>query len=238
MGAPDPAAAFDEIRVLDAWDETPTMRALRLDLRGLAARHTRPGQVLRIQAPGATAEGYFALATRPGAEAAEVLLKRGAHVADAIVAEARAGHALAAAGPVGAGFPVEQAAGRDVVMFAAGSGVSPIRALVQQLVDVRREVGRVALFYGQRHEADFAFRAEHEAWARAGVEVVLCASSPSAAWDGERGWVQDVAAAHAFGGVDLDGAVAFLCGMKSMVQGARERLAQAGLPVERTFLNY
>ena len=33
-------------------------------------------------------------------------------------------------------------------------------------------------------------------------------------------------------------AVAFLCGMKAMVEAARETLAKLGIPKERTHLNY
>ena len=52
---------FHQIRVAEAWDETDTMRAIRLDFAGLASAHTRPGQIVKLHAPGHR-PGYFALA--------------------------------------------------------------------------------------------------------------------------------------------------------------------------------
>ncbi len=52
------------VPVADAWDETPSLRAVRLQLPpALAAAHQRPGQVVKVRAgPG---EGFFALSSAP-----------------------------------------------------------------------------------------------------------------------------------------------------------------------------
>ena len=44
------AAPVAKARVLDAWDETPGLRALRFELpRSLACAHERPGQVVKLR---------------------------------------------------------------------------------------------------------------------------------------------------------------------------------------------
>jgi NAD(P)H-flavin reductase len=227
---------FTAVPVADAWDETAALRGVAVELGGLAAAHVTPGQVLRVRAPGG-GEGYFALASAPRARA-ELLVKRGAPVADAIIAHARAGATLEVSAPFGRGFPVEHADSHEVLLFAVGSGISPIRALVTHFIATRAPLGRVTLWYGQRGESDFAFAREHDAWTGAGVRLRLCCSgAPSTAWTGGRGHVQDVARLDLAGG-SLDGAVAYLCGMKGMVASVRELLATVGVPAERTFLNY
>jgi NAD(P)H-flavin reductase len=230
------ADEFTSLPVVDGWDETPTLRAIVLDAGLLGPRHDRPGQV--VKARGQTGEGYFALANAPGVGKLELLLRRGGTVADELIARARPGAAIEVTAPFGRGFPVGEATGRDVLMFAAGSGISPIRALVQHLIAARDGFGRVVLFYGERRDGDFAFVREHAEWHGGRVQVVLCASQPSEEWAGARGYVQDVARSIAFAAVDTAGAVAFLCGMKGMVSAVRDSLAQHGLPVERTYLNY
>jgi NAD(P)H-flavin reductase len=225
--------------VLDAWDETAAFRGIRLLLPpALAREHVRPGQVVKVRAPR-VGEGFFALASAPDPGAvAELLVKRGGRVADAAIAAAVPGGALAITRPFGNGFPVEEAEGRDVLLFAAGSAIGPIRALVQHVVTHRNRFARVTLFYGQRHGGEFAYRAEHLDWERRGVRVVLCPSGEDDAWQGLRGRVQQVARSLAFGGASPGDAVAFVSGMTAMVEDVRATLATAGIPPGRVHANF
>jgi sulfhydrogenase subunit gamma (sulfur reductase) len=225
-------------RVVAAWDETPTLRALRLTLEPEQARgHVRPGQVVKIHT--AVGDAYFALASAPSAAGViDLLVKRGGKVADAALAKASPGAALDVTAPFGKGFPVEEAHGRDVLLFAAGSGIAPIRSLVQHVIAHREQFGRATLFYGQRHHGDFAYVKEHLAWERGGVRVVLCPSAQDDAWPGVRGRVQEVARTLAFGGSPPERTVAFVCGMTAMVEEVRSTLADAGIARERVHLNF
>jgi sulfhydrogenase subunit gamma (sulfur reductase) len=225
-------------RVIDAWDETPCLRSVRLALPPDAARaHRRPGQVLKVHA--GAGDAYFAIASAPspGGEI-EILFKRGGRIADAAIAGATPGADLSLSPPFGEGFPVEEGHGRDVLLFAAGSGIAPIRAVVQHVLAHRARFARVTLFYGQRHGADFAYVREHPAWERGGVQVVLCPSQEDEAWPGVRGRVQQVASSLAFGGSPPERSVAFVCGMTAMVDEVRATLAAAGIPPERVHLNF
>ncbi|HET8539103.1 MAG TPA: oxidoreductase [Anaeromyxobacter sp.] len=225
--------------VIDAWDETPAFRGIRLALpQALAREHVRPGQVVKVHATGA-GEAFFALASAPDPGAtAELLVKRGGRVADAAIAAAARRGALEITRPFGNGFPIEDAEGCDLLLFAAGSAIAPIRALIQHAVVHRNRFGRVTLFYGQRHGAEFAYRAEHLDWERRGVRVVLCPSGADDAWQGVRGRVQEVARTLAFGGGPPGDAVAFVAGMTAMVDDVRATLAGAGIPPDRVHANF
>jgi NAD(P)H-flavin reductase len=226
------------VPVLAAWDETHALRALRLQLPPpLAARHERPGQVVRIKTP--VGETYFAVASAPDPGGRiELLVKRGGPVADAVLAAAAPGATLELTEPFGRGFPLDAALGHDVLLFAAGSGIAPIRALLQSLLARRDEVDRIVLFYGQRRGGEFAYRDEHLHWERHGVRVVLCPSAADDAWEGVRGRVLDVAHTIEFGGARLPRAVSFISGMSAMVVEVKSTLTRAGLPPERLRLNF
>lgn len=218
--------------MLDAWDETATLRAIRLALGDLAASHRIPGQLVEISTPAG--EGRFALASAPAPGGrADLLVKRGAPIADAAVAAAVPGGALEMSAPFGDGFPVGEAEGRDVLLFAAGSGIGPIRSLVQHLLARPGRFRRAILYYGQRRGPDFAYRREYPDWERGGVRVVLCPSREGDAWPGPRGHVQDVARSLAFGGSSPGNSVAFVVGMRAMVDDVRAVLARAGVPPGR-----
>jgi len=231
------ATAYERVPVLDAWDETPALRSIRVSLGALAPSHTAPGQVVKVRAP--SGEAYFALASAPARNGrADLLVKRGGRIADEIAAASVAGSSLSLSAPFGKGFPVSEADGMDVLLFAAGAGIAPIRALVQHLVSRREHYGRVTLFYGQRRGGDFAYRSEHIDWERHGIRVVLCPSGPEDAWQGVRGRVQEVARTLAFGGAPPADCVAFVCGMSAMVNEVKATLREAGVAPERVHLNF
>jgi sulfhydrogenase subunit gamma (sulfur reductase) len=224
--------------VLSAWDETAAFRGVRVAFPpALARAHVRPGQLVKVHT--GAGEGFFALASAPDpGGAAELLVKRGGRIADDIVAHAAPGATLEVTEPFGNGFPIEEAAGKDVLLFAAGSGIAPVRALVQHVLGHRADFRRVTLFYGQRHGAEFAYARERIEWERGGVRVVLCPSQADDAWTGARGRVQEVARSLAFGGTPPEETVAFLCGMKPMVEDVRRVLGGAGIPPGRVHANF
>ncbi len=228
----------EPVPVLDAWDETAAFRGVRLALPpALARAHERPGQVVKARA--GAGEAFFALASAPDPGAtAELLVKRGGKVSDALVRAAVPGRTIELTRPFGAGFDVQDAEGRDVLLFAAGSAIAPIRSLVQHVMTHRNRFGGVTLFYGQRHGAEFAYRAEHVDWERRGIRVVLCPSGADDAWPGVRGRVTDVARSLGFGGAKPAEAIAFVCGMTAMVEDVRRTLAAAGVPPERVRANF
>lgn len=245
MSRPATSSEFVRVPVERAWDETPSLRVLRLDLSALGGAYRQAGQVIRIRPAGSGRaawngqDGLFALASAPRPDGSvDVLVKRGGEVADAVLAEALPAGSLEVTPPLGAGFPTQPANGCHVLLFAAGSGIAPVRALIEQLGGARQKRARVILFYGQRAEGDFAFRGEFGDWQRLGVELVLCCSQPTEAWPGARGYVQHVARASEFAGVPLDRAVAYLSGPSEMIVGVRSALGSAGLPADRSFLNY
>ncbi len=221
-----------------AWDETACLRGLRVLLpERLARHHGRPGQVVKLHA--ASGEAYFALASAPHPSGrADLLVKRGGRVADEIVAAATPGASILTSPPFGEGFAVQEAHGRHVLLFAAGSGIAPIRSIIQHVLAHRSLFEGVVLFYGQRRGSDFAYRGEYLSWESAGIRVVLCPSGEDEAWPGVRGRVQEVAHAMGFAGSPPESTVAFACGMTAMVEDVKATLARAGVPPQSVHLNF
>ncbi len=122
-------------------------------------------------------------------------------------------------------------AARPAVYFAAGTGVSPMRAiLLAQLA--ANPAAEAVLLLGARYSSELLFRDEFEALAarHAGFRFVPTVSGDDAVWDGRRGRVS----AHieqAMAGLNCPDA--YFCGQREMVAQLRERLAAAGIPDER-----
>ena len=122
-------------------------------------------------------------------------------------------------------------AARPAVYFAAGTGVSPMRAiLLAQLA--ANPAAEAILLLGARHSSELLFRDEFEALVgrHAGFRFVPTVSGDEVGWGGRRGRV----AAHideAMAG--LNSPDAYFCGHRETVAQLREVLTEAGIPDER-----
>lgn len=212
---------------------------LTVDVRDtpLPEGHRLPGQYVKLAVDG-VGEGYFAIASAPGgngkaANVFEFLVKEGSALTNALKG-LKVGERLKISAPAGKGFPLERARGKDVLLFATGSGIGAIRSVIEEIRRVRKEYGDVTLFFGVRTPASFAYAAELDAWERDGIKVIRTVSRPgNSGWQGLTGYVQ----AHV-GEVRVSNAVAFLVGQKGMVEGVTEALVSRGLPRENLFLNF
>ncbi|MBE7463283.1 MAG: oxidoreductase [Planctomycetes bacterium] len=230
------APAFHAVPIAERRDETPDLVHIVLnDLPAeLRSAYTTPGQYVQIQ-EGEGKPGFFALANGPARGRFEFLIKRGAPLADALAAK-RAGEALRISAPAGKGFPLHEAAGRDLVLLGVGSGLAPLRAVVHAVIDGALKPKSVRFVYGARSAEHLPLRAEAEGWSRQGVAFEATCSRPAAgSWAGPCGRVQTLLEQAA--PLPADGCV-FACGMKEMVLDAKRILAARGLPESRVFLNF
>ena len=74
-----------------------------------------------------------------------------------VIGKLAAGAIVGLRGPYGRGWPIEQLAGRDVVLVTGGLGLAPMRPVVRALLANRSQYGRVVLLHGARQPADLLF---------------------------------------------------------------------------------
>jgi NAD(P)H-flavin reductase len=223
-------ADFYPATVLAAADETPHLRTLSLRVSPeVAASHRVPGQFLRARAAPNTPEAYFAIANPPGGDRFELLIKRGSAVAD-VLAALEPGGRLEVSPAGGAGFPLAQSRGKDVLLFATGSGIAPIHAALQAIAAEREAYGQVHLFFGVRTRLDFAYTEELDALVPRGIRIHRVVSRPLDERDRYVGYVQERFLAELPSVADP---VAFLAGRPEMVEAVTRMLIGAGIPARR-----
>lgn len=231
------------VKVLKSWDETKSLRRIHLKAGGLKTRHKVPGQYI-IASPTGENEGIYALANGPELPEFELLVKRSQGSPDAL-ASLEKGDEISIQAPAGKGFPVLDHKGRDLLLFAAGSAIAPLRAVIQQIMSHRDEYGKVFLYYGHYYPSEFAYRDEFSAWVEKGINLVRVATDPSKDpeahdqdkpdWDGALGFVQN---AYLESTPSLSNPAAYVCGMEEMVQAVTEALQTKGIPPEQVFQNF
>jgi NAD(P)H-flavin reductase len=199
--------------------------------------YQRAGQYVLLRTPDAGEANYFAMSRAPGDEPSgfEFLVNPVGPVGESL-AKLPVGAAIEMSDPMGAGYPFERARGRDVLVLAAGSGIGPLRALIDTLIRARSEHGWIRLYYGQSQPDDFGYRDWLATLPEHGVEVSLVASKPSIDHRGPMGYVQEVADTEV-NYQDSSRLVVALCGMPAMEQDARKRAAARGVASERLLTN-
>lgn len=233
-GAPVEFAAG---KVLVNEKEAEKLQRLTLQIGGAASAYTQAGQYIQAKFGEDGKAGFFAIASPPGADkengTVELLVKAQGGTAEQLCAAA-AGAELLVSAPQGKGFPVGTIPPADVptvLIFATGSGISPIKALIESGALQASERKDVRLYYGARDKQHLAFASSIPAWEAAGVKVV-----PVFSQEGQ-GYVQD-AFAKEDGISDWSGVAAVLCGQKDMAIAITELLTGKGVPKERILTNF
>lgn len=144
---------------------------------------------------------------------------------------------------MGKGFPIASLfpPPPDVLLFATGSGIAPIRAAIESVLNgvSPRKRRSVTLYYGARTFERMPYTDRFEDWKKIGVDVVPVLSRPedsSTTWDGRTGYVQ-----HALDDIginDPENTAALLCGVRGMTEDVRQRLIAMGVSNGNILLNF
>lgn len=189
-----------------------------------------PGQYIDvIHASGARRS--YSLANAPGSGNLLELHVRA--VADGVMSEywfneAKVNDLLRFNGPQGTFF-LRDTPGLDLVFLATGTGIAPIKAILEALPGMPAVATpkSVTVLWGAATRADLYFDV-------AGIpgnhHYIPVLSRASGEWEGDRGHVQDVLLAHR---PDIANSTVYACGSNAMIHDARKLLLDAGLAENR-----
>jgi NAD(P)H-flavin reductase len=138
-------------------------------------------------------------------------------------------------GPYGTRWPVEEAAGKDVVVAAGGIGLAPVRPMLLALLAQRSRFGAVSLIYGSRTPEDLLFVDELHSWrSRFDLEIEVTVDRAGADWLGDVGVVTSLLPRIPF---QPEKTVAVVCGPEIMMRVTAEELATKGVSPESIYLS-
>lgn len=222
-----------------------SLRTLVVELPEQAARSfTTAGQYVQIKPDEESKAAFIALASSPqdvhnNGGMVELLVKPQPGATAEQLCALAAGAELLVSDAQGKGFPVDRVPAADyptVLLFATGSGISPVRSLIESGALAGRP--DVRLFFGTRSAEHTAYgdlaagswKSEH------GVKEVHHVYS-----EGEGGiYVQDAFFGKLGGlnGAEPGKTAAVMVGQKEMAQALRDGLAAAGVSPEAVLTNF
>ena len=225
-------------RLMQAERLAPDVAVLRLQLPANMNFQYRAGQYIEFLLNGGQRRSY-SMASAPhrlgSPPAIELHLRHmpGGVFTDHVFGTMKDKEILRLEGPFGSFFLREESI-KPIVLLASGTGLAPIKAIVEQLQH-KASSRPAVLYWGCRRQDDLYL----DGWCRqaAGelpwLRYVPVLSEPDAGWTGRTGFVHHAVMADL---PDLSGHQVYACGAPVMVASAeRDFIARCALPADEFF---
>ena len=226
--APRPVEVQREVRITEVRRETPTV--VTLVLEDTVPFDFRPGQFFTLitDIDGRPVRRAYSASSAPGTSRLEVTVKlvEGGRFSAHVHKNLAPGDRIALRGPAGS-FHAEPRPSEQLVLIAAGSGVTPMMSIIRTRLADRSREGRIALLCSSRTEEEVIFAAELSRLAaehpdRLSVTHVLTRRDGRLDADGIRAWLTGLERSPR--------AHYYLCGPVPLMDAAEEVLATLGVP--------
>jgi NAD(P)H-flavin reductase len=223
--------------VVDNIEEAPGINTLRLRLRDAQQRadyRFAPGQFNMLYLAN-VGEVPISISSDPGdVEFIDHTIRAVGRVTEGMV-RLKAGDIMGLRGPFGAGWPMEQAKGRNLLVITGGIGCAPTASVVQYAHARRDQYGKISVCHGVRKPDDLIYGERFANWCKAPDTVCMFASQePAPGWSGRTGLVTqllDDLAPEAIEGM------AMMCGPEPMMRAVAEELLNRGRPIEDIYVS-
>lgn len=206
--------------------ETSDIRTLRLTLNQTGGGFDFvPGQFLEVSIFG-VGEVPIGLASSPTrTDHFEISVKRMGSVTSEIH-KLSPGDTIGIRGPYGNGWPVERLRGKNLLVIGGGIGLSPLRSLIDYVLDRRDEFGTLKILYGARTQDDLVYKRLLKEWTeheRTEVHYTVDIGTPG--WKGNVGVVTSL---FDQAGISLDNTLVITCGPPIMIKFVTMSLERLG----------
>lgn len=162
-------------------------------------RHTDIEYTFRMSFSGSVKPGQFFEVSIPkygeapisvsgiGANTVDLTIRRVGRVTDKIF-EHYEGNTLLMRGPYGNGFDIKEYKGKELVIIAGGTGLSPVKGIVDYFCEHPDEAAGVTLIAGFKSPRDILFKQDFERWEKT-IRVIKTVDSAPEGYSGLTGMV-------------------------------------------------
>ena len=213
--------------IISETSDTTTFKLQFKDPEIAKAFNFKAGQFAEYSVFG-EGETTFCIASPPTRmEFIECSFKKAGKVTAALT-RLNVGDTIGFRGPYGNYFPVDAMKGKNVVFIAGGIGLAPVRCVIDNVLDLRKDFKDITIIYGARTVADLVYKEKLEEWKNMSDVKTVVTVDPGGEtpdWKGEIGFVPTIVEKIAPKG---DNTVAIICGPPIMIKFTLPVLAKLG----------
>ncbi len=202
--------------------------------RGQSLGH-KPGQFVEVSVFG-VGEAPISIASSPSRSNGrfELCVRKAGDVTTALH-NMKEGATIGIRGPLGRPFPLDDFRGKDLLVAAGGLSLAPLRSVIYQVLDNRREYGRVIVLYSAATPNDLLFKDELRGLQqRQDVELLVTVDRGGANWFGNTGVITTLFPKVT---VNPHNTVAILAGPQIMYRFALMETLGKGIPEDQIWVS-
>jgi len=236
------ALTYQTLEVIAKKHETTDAVTITFKTKGNDTFKYLPGQYLTISfiINGERINRSYSICTSPYKnENLSITVKKveGGKVSTILVNNTKVGDILEVLPPTGK-FVFEPFSDRkrNLLLFAAGSGITPILSIIRSTLEVETST-KIILFYGSRNENEIISKADLDdlcALTQGRIRVIYTLSQPSLSWTGEKGRLDERKVDYfldVFSVYKQDNWLAYMCGPGGMMDSAERILLNRGFDI-------
>lgn len=144
------------------------------------------------------------------------------------------GNTLHVRGPYGHGYPMQHMTGNDIIIVAAGTGVAPVRGVIQYVEHHRKDFGQLHLFFGFRDPESILFKDDMLRWKKTFNMCVSISRAP----DGYVGKTGHCTDALEEAKLTNEKKIAIICGPAIMIGQAANILKMKGFHEDQIYVSH
>ncbi len=221
-----------EAVIEDIKEETSTIKTFTLRPKSDFSFAT--GQFIELTVPG-IGEGPFTPSSDPGIkQRLDVTIMKAGRIT-AKLHSMQKGDSLGIRGPYGKGYALDKFRGKDIVIVGGGVGLAPLRSLLFSLFSEIHNYNKIILRYGSRTPFDIIYKGSLPEWSKKEkVDALVSVDVGDPGWSGKVGLVTTILDGMP---VDLNKAVAIVCGPPIMMKFVTLKLLDLGFQTKDIYLS-
>ena len=223
-----------QFRVVSKREETPDTVTLTLESTEGVPVEFSPGQFMMIYVFG-VGEVPISIAGSPRVTDHVEHTVRGVGAVTNALCVLEPGDVVGMRGPFGTSWPLDQAAGKDLLIITGGIGLAPLRPTIIEALHRRSDFNSLALLYGARTPVDLLYKDDLLGWEGnpdLNVETTVDYAGPN--WWGDVGLVTSLLPRTPFNPPKTS---AFVCGPEVMMRAVARELRGDGVPSDQIWIS-
>ncbi len=219
--------------ITDIIEETPTIKTFAV--RPEASVSFMTGQFVELTVPG-LGEAPFTPSSNPNTkDRMDITIMNVGRVTSRLH-QMKKDEVIGIRGPYGAGYPLKDFEGREILIVGGGVGLAPLRSLILALLNDPKKYKKIAIKYGARSPQDLVYKRQLKEWAGdKSLNVEVTVDRGDGTWKGNVGLITSLLSDNI--GIDVENCAAIVCGPPIMMKFTTFKLSELGFKDKDLYLS-